>query len=56
MYDEHREDGKLLGTLAVAIGTILLLGLACVCLVAGFGDLFAASGPSGSATWAPRCC
>ena len=44
MYDEHREDGKLLGTLAVAIGTILLLGLACVCLVAGFGDLLAASG------------
>jgi O-antigen/teichoic acid export membrane protein len=48
LYDEHREDGKLLGTLGVAIGTILLLGLACVCLVAGFGDLLAPSGPDGS--------
>jgi O-antigen/teichoic acid export membrane protein len=50
LYDERREDGRLLGTLAVAIATIVVLGLACVCLVAGLGHLLAASGPEGSST------
>jgi O-antigen/teichoic acid export membrane protein len=50
LYDERREDGKLLGTLAVAIATIVLLGLACVCLVAGLGELLAPSGADGSST------
>jgi hypothetical protein len=50
MYDERREDGKLLGTLAVATATIVLLGLACVCLVAGLGELLAPSGADGSST------
>jgi O-antigen/teichoic acid export membrane protein len=50
IYDERREDAKLLGTLAVAGGTIVLLGLACVTLVAGLGDLLAASGPDDSSS------
>jgi O-antigen/teichoic acid export membrane protein len=45
IYDERREDGKLLGTLVVAAGTIAVLGLAIVVLVAGLGDLIATSGP-----------
>lgn len=48
IYDEHREDGKLLGTLVVAAGTIAVLGLAIVVLVAGLGDMIATSGPGGT--------
>jgi O-antigen/teichoic acid export membrane protein len=48
IYDERREDGKLLGTLVVAAGTIAVLGLAIVVLVAGLGDMIATSGPGGT--------
>jgi O-antigen/teichoic acid export membrane protein len=48
IYDEHREDGKLLGTLVVAAGTIAVLGLAIVALVAGLGGMIATSAPDGT--------
>jgi len=41
MYDERREYGKLLGTLALVLGTILALGLVTVLLVMGLQGMIA---------------
>lgn len=41
MYDERREYGKLLGTLALALGTVLTLSMVTVLLVTGLQGLVA---------------
>jgi O-antigen/teichoic acid export membrane protein len=50
IYDERREDAKLLGSLLVAAATILVLGLGIVLVVAGLRDVLSASGPGDTST------
>lgn len=43
VYDEHRDYARLIGTLALVIGTVLSLGLAIVLIVIGLQDVLAGS-------------